>query len=99
MTAYNGVADQQPAHQHTHDKPRTPSPTLGHVRWCCMVGSLVYTWQPRVRGFFVLYFTDDESPVCPICGCEMDERHCKLICEGCGYRIDCSEREMEEYDD
>lgn len=29
--------------------------------------------------------------VCPICGALMIGVHCKLICENCGYREDCSD--------
>jgi ribosomal protein L40E len=29
--------------------------------------------------------------VCPICGAVLIGVHCKLICENCGYREDCSD--------
>lgn len=29
--------------------------------------------------------------VCEICGAEMFESHCKIICPRCGYRRDCSD--------
>lgn len=29
--------------------------------------------------------------ICPICGSMMVGLHCKLICENCGYREDCSD--------
>lgn len=28
---------------------------------------------------------------CPLCGLEMDARHCRELCPGCGYQIDCSD--------
>ncbi|MBI5202006.1 MAG: RdgB/HAM1 family non-canonical purine NTP pyrophosphatase [Elusimicrobia bacterium] len=28
---------------------------------------------------------------CPICGLEMDAWHCRELCPGCGYQIDCSD--------
>lgn len=28
---------------------------------------------------------------CPICGLEMDPWHCRELCPGCGYQIDCSD--------
>jgi len=29
--------------------------------------------------------------LCDVCGAPMLELHCKLICERCGYRRDCSD--------
>lgn len=29
--------------------------------------------------------------VCEICGAEMFESHCKIICPRCGFRRDCSD--------
>lgn len=31
------------------------------------------------------------SPLCDLCGSPMLERHCKLVCTGCGYQRDCSD--------
>jgi hypothetical protein len=31
------------------------------------------------------------SPTCPLCGHLLLAIHCKLICEDCGYREDCSD--------
>ena len=28
---------------------------------------------------------------CDLCGAPMMERHCKLVCTGCGYQRDCSD--------
>ncbi|MBI2661515.1 hypothetical protein HYX09_04610 [Candidatus Woesearchaeota archaeon] len=28
---------------------------------------------------------------CEICGAEMTERHCKLVCQNCGFMWDCSD--------
>ena len=30
-------------------------------------------------------------PVCDVCGGPMIDRHCKLVCERCGYQRDCSD--------
>jgi len=27
---------------------------------------------------------------CPTCSCELQDNHCKLICENCGYFLSCS---------
>lgn len=39
--------------------------------------------------------TDVEAAIrtCPICGAELDERKCKLICPrpGCGYFLSCAD--------
>lgn len=38
--------------------------------------------------------TADHSPavpVCEICGTLMYDRHCKIVCPGCGYLRDCSD--------
>lgn len=35
-----------------------------------------------------------ESPriwTCDLCGTSMLDRHCKLVCQGCGYVRDCSD--------
>ncbi len=29
--------------------------------------------------------------VCDLCGTSMLDRHCKLVCQGCGYVRDCSD--------
>lgn len=29
--------------------------------------------------------------LCDICGVEMFDRHCRLICPNCGYQRDCSD--------
>lgn len=29
--------------------------------------------------------------LCDLCGAEMVERHCKLLCPACGYQRDCSD--------
>ncbi len=31
------------------------------------------------------------KPVCDLCGHEMVDLHCKLICKQCGYKRDCSD--------
>ena len=31
------------------------------------------------------------APVCEICGTLMYDRHCKIVCPGCGYLRDCSD--------
>ena len=31
------------------------------------------------------------ASVCPLCGLEMDAWHCRELCPGCGYQIDCSD--------
>ena len=28
---------------------------------------------------------------CDLCGCEMYEWHCRIICQSCGYQRDCSD--------
>ncbi len=28
---------------------------------------------------------------CDICGCQMEERECKVVCKNCGNRFDCSD--------
>lgn len=33
----------------------------------------------------------DDAVVCVLCGHEMDKRQCKLECNSCGYREDCSD--------
>ncbi len=35
----------------------------------------------------------DPSPpfCCDICGAEMFERHCRILCPNCGYQRDCSD--------
>lgn len=30
-------------------------------------------------------------PACDLCGAPMLDRHCKLVCTGCGYQRDCSD--------
>ncbi len=37
---------------------------------------------------FVVSVTD---PHCDLCGCPMEEWHCRIICPGCGYQRDCSD--------
>lgn len=32
-----------------------------------------------------------DAAVCPICGGPLVGVHCKLLCENCGYREDCSD--------
>lgn len=32
-----------------------------------------------------------EAYLCDLCGAEMLNRHCKLVCPGCGYQRDCSD--------
>lgn len=35
---------------------------------------------------------DASEPVhCDLCGAQMIERHCKLLCPACGYQRDCSD--------
>jgi len=31
------------------------------------------------------------APRCDLCGGEMLDRHCKLVCRSCGYQRDCSD--------
>lgn len=43
---------------------------------------------------------EDYTAACPICGREMEEIGCKLVCiDGCGYRLDCSERGIDEWEE
>ncbi|HCK34676.1 MAG TPA: hypothetical protein DHW20_05890 [Gemmatimonadetes bacterium] len=32
-----------------------------------------------------------QTTLCDLCGAQMIERHCKLICLSCGYQRDCSD--------
>jgi len=34
---------------------------------------------------------EPSGEACDICGAEMLELHCKLVCPNCGYRRDCSD--------
>lgn len=34
---------------------------------------------------------EPEAPRCDLCGGEMLDRHCKLVCRSCGYQRDCSD--------
>ncbi|MDP8951367.1 MAG: hypothetical protein M3N18_03840 [Actinomycetota bacterium] len=34
---------------------------------------------------------ESSSEECELCGTEMFDLHCKLICPNCGYRRDCSD--------
>lgn len=35
--------------------------------------------------------TSDETYYCDLCGSVMLNLHCKLVCETCGYKRDCSD--------
>jgi glycine/D-amino acid oxidase-like deaminating enzyme len=37
------------------------------------------------------FIVDVSSPVCDLCGAEMTEWHCRIICTACGYQRDCSD--------
>ena len=39
----------------------------------------------------VLRVAGDLAEGCPRCACQLRAQHCKLVCDNCGYRRDCSD--------
>jgi glycine oxidase len=37
------------------------------------------------------FFVDVNAPICDLCGAEMNEWHCRIVCPSCGYQRDCSD--------